>query len=106
MKTLQNQTGFTLVEMLIVLMIISVLLLIVVPNMSKNSDTANGKGCEATVKLLQAQVHAYKLEKSSFPLTLQKLIDDKYVEKITCPNGTPVNYSSSTGIVAPPTISE
>ncbi|ARK31433.1 competence type IV pilus major pilin ComGC [Halalkalibacter krulwichiae] len=102
MKIVRKQDGFTLIEMLIVLMIISVLLLIVVPNMSKNNDVANDKGCEATVKLIQAQVHAYKLENTSFPQNLDVLESEKYVEKITCPNGADVGYDASTGIVSTP----
>ena len=50
-KWLKLQKGFTLIEMLIVLMIISILLLIAVPNMSKNTKVANEKGCDATIDL-------------------------------------------------------
>ncbi|MFC0561654.1 competence type IV pilus major pilin ComGC [Halalkalibacter alkalisediminis] len=103
MNKLKKEDGFTLVEMLIVLMIISVLLLIIVPNMSKNTDVANGKGCEATVKLLQAQVHAFKLETGNLPLTLEALEAGNYVEKTTCPNGATVGYEPSTGKVTPST---
>ena len=98
-KLLQEENGFTLVEMLVVLMIISVLLLIVVPNMSKNNNVAGTKGCEATVNLLQAQVHAYKLEKNEFPATLQKLKDDGYVDKTTCASDLEISYNNTTGTV-------
>ena len=36
--------GFTLVEMLVVLLIISVLLLLFVPNLTKQKDAVNDKG--------------------------------------------------------------
>ncbi|WP_152908487.1 prepilin-type N-terminal cleavage/methylation domain-containing protein, partial [Geobacillus stearothermophilus] len=42
-----NQKGFTLIEMLIVLMVISVLLLIAIPNIAKHNSMINEKGCEA-----------------------------------------------------------
>ncbi|WP_227938542.1 competence type IV pilus major pilin ComGC [Alkalihalobacillus deserti] len=102
MNKLEKEDGFTLVEMLIVLMIISVLLLIIVPNMSKNNEIASGKGCEATIKLLQAQVHAYKLEKEDLPASLEVLTNSEYVDNITCPNGAMVNYDPTTGNVTPP----
>ena len=38
MKNIMNQKGFTLIEMLIVLLIISVLILITVPNLTKHND--------------------------------------------------------------------
>lgn len=100
MNKLKNEKGFTLVEMLIVLMIISVLLLIIVPNLSKNNEVASTKGCEATVKLLQAQVHAYKLEKTQFPENLDVLKDSGYVDKTTCSNEMKIDYDRPTGKVS------
>ena len=46
-KMLRNEKGFTLVEMLIVLAVISVLILLVVPNAVSILGTANEQGCEA-----------------------------------------------------------
>ncbi|MCL7749867.1 competence protein ComG [Halalkalibacter sp. MEB205] len=84
--------------MLIVLMIISILLLIAVPNMSNNNDVAASKGCEATVKLLQAQVYAYEIEEGELPSHLDVLSPD-YVDKLTCPDGTELDYSPGSGKV-------
>lgn len=44
---LKNEEGFTLVEMLIVLAIISILVLLIVPNAISILGTANEQGCEA-----------------------------------------------------------
>ena len=46
-KMLRNEKGFTLVEMLIVLAVISVLVLLVIPNAIAILGTANEQGCEA-----------------------------------------------------------
>lgn len=46
-KILKNEKGFTLVEMLIVLAVISILVLLVVPNAISILETANQQGCEA-----------------------------------------------------------
>ena len=48
-----HERGFTMIEMMIVLLIITVLLLIAVPNMVKNNHVAQSKGCEATIQLLK-----------------------------------------------------
>lgn len=93
-----NVRGFTLIEMMIVLMIISALLLIAVPNMSKNNTIAQDKGCEATIDLLQAQVGAYQIEENKFPDSLEVLKNEGYVEIIECPNGTELILSDE-GIV-------
>jgi len=46
-KMLKNEKGFTLVEMLIVLAVISVLVLLIIPNAISILSTANEQGCEA-----------------------------------------------------------
>jgi len=46
-KLVKNEKGFTLVEMLIVLAVISILVLLVVPNAVGILNTANEQGCEA-----------------------------------------------------------
>lgn len=86
-KRLMNKSGFTLIEMMIVLMIISVLLLIAVPNMTKNNTIAQEKGCEATIELLQAQIGAYQIEHGKLPTSLSALVEQGYVQKVECPNG-------------------
>jgi competence protein ComGC len=87
LKCIKNNYGFTLIEMMIVLMIISILLLIAIPNMTNNNDLANQRGCDATIDLLQAQVGAYFVEHKNYPSKLEDL-KDKYVDTIVCPNGT------------------
>ena len=46
-RMLRNEKGFTLVEMLIVLAVISILVLLVIPNAMSILSTANEQGCEA-----------------------------------------------------------
>ncbi|MDG5788725.1 competence type IV pilus major pilin ComGC [Evansella sp. AB-P1] len=87
-KACKNQQGFTLFEMMIVLVIISTLLLIAVPNLSKNQEMANKKGCEATVELLRAQKIVYEIEKNQKLGELNDLLEEGYVDSITCPDGS------------------
>jgi len=44
---LKNEKGFTLIEMLIVLVVISILVLLVIPNAMEILGTANDQGCDA-----------------------------------------------------------
>ncbi|PSL42341.1 competence protein ComGC [Salsuginibacillus halophilus] len=87
----RNEKGFTLIEMVIVLVIISVLLLVAVPSMVKNSSVAESKGCEATVDLVQAQTGAYHIEMGEQVTDLQDLVDEDFVDTLECPDGTPLN---------------
>jgi competence protein ComGC len=89
----RNEKGFTLIEMLIVLMVISILLLITIPNVTKHNSMINKKGCSAFVKMVQSQVKAYEMEHEKIP-TVQELIDGKYIENNRCPNGKTIAITS------------
>ena len=52
LKTLKVK-AFTLVEMLVVLLIISVLMLLFVPNLTKQKDTISESGNAAVVKVVE-----------------------------------------------------
>ncbi|MGI8316157.1 competence type IV pilus major pilin ComGC [Halobacillus mangrovi] len=92
MRKLMNQKGFTLIEMLIVLLVISVLLIITVPNLSKHNETIREKGCEALIVTAEAQVEAYYLEEKSYP-TIEQLTTGGYLKDTTCPNGDELTIS-------------
>ncbi|MBP3041134.1 prepilin-type N-terminal cleavage/methylation domain-containing protein [Bacillaceae bacterium Marseille-Q3522] len=97
---LKNNKGFTLVEMLIVLLIISVLLAISIPNVTKHNSTINEKGCEAYVKMVQTQVFAYEMDLGRLPESISELAGAGYLKEneTTCPNGKALTISSE-GIV-------
>lgn len=99
MKFLKNSKGFTLVEMMIVLLIISVLILIAIPNVTKHSASIDDKGCKAFAKMLEGQIEAYKIEKKKVP-TIDELAKEGYLKgDKTCPNGTGVNIDPNDGSV-------
>ncbi|HFI0695095.1 TPA: competence type IV pilus major pilin ComGC [Streptococcus suis] len=54
--------AFTLVEMLVVLLIVSVLLLLFVPNLSKQKEAVKESGGAAVVKVVESQMELYELE--------------------------------------------
>ena len=83
-----NNKGFTLIEMLIVLLIISILILVTIPNVTKHFATIDEKGCDAYVAMVQGQVEAYKIDKMKFP-TVSELIAEGYIstEEAKCPSG-------------------
>ena len=89
---IKNQKGFTLIEMMIVLLVISVLLVITVPNVTKNNSSINEKGCEAFVKMVQGQVQAFELDGNKsedgklVPVSVDALIDGGYITQDKCPS--------------------
>ena len=73
-----NYEGFTLLEMLVVLLIISVLILLFVPNLSKHKDGVDKKGNEAIVKIVETQIDLYSMEKNQIP-TVEQLLKEEYI---------------------------
>ena len=57
LKTYQVK-AFTLIEMLVVLLIISVLLLLFVPNLTKQKDSVKETGNAAVVKVVESQAES------------------------------------------------
>ncbi|MGT2930010.1 competence type IV pilus major pilin ComGC [Streptococcus dentasini] len=81
MKTLwkrlvsQKVKAFTLIEMLVVLLIISVLLLLFVPNLAKQKDNVKNTGGAAIVKVVESQAELYELNHAD-NATVSKLVSE------------------------------
>ncbi|OCA91095.1 competence protein ComG [Bacillus sp. FJAT-27225] len=107
MKKIKNENGFTLIEMMIVMLVISVLLAITIPNLTSRNEAINKKGCGALVKVVEAQVQAYQLERGAYPQDLNTLIQAKYLnpEAGVCPGGKKQIIVNSDGTVSEVAIS-
>jgi len=85
---LRNNHGFTLFEMLFVLLVISVLIMLFIPSLSKRSDSVHDTGCDALKTVVQAQVDLYTLEKGAQPKEIGALVDEYITEdQLQCKNG-------------------
>lgn len=58
-KNYRKRKGFTLIEMTIVLFIISLLVLIIIPNMTKSRENANAVHKNAMISVVQSQLDDY-----------------------------------------------
>ncbi len=88
MKILKEEAGFSLIEMMIVLLIISVLILVAIPNVTKHSKSIDDKGCAAYIAMVQGQVEAYKMENHKYPSSLPDLVSKDYFPEVPqCPDG-------------------
>lgn len=101
---MKNEKGFTLIEMMIVMLIISVLLIITIPNITKNNTNINTKGCDAFKRMVESQAQSYKMENNKIPESIEELQTAGYLKATTCPDGTAVklNEDGSVEEVASP----
>jgi competence protein ComGC len=98
---MKNESGFTLIEMLIVLLIISILLLLAIPNITKHNETINNKGCEALEELVESQVQFYKMDTGNYPNDLDELVSKKYIKSYQCPNGVYLQLGADGSVYVP-----
>lgn len=73
--------GFTLIEMVIVLFIISLLLLIMIPNLTKQRDNANEKSNEALRTTVVSQAGLYSENHSNDEISIDTLKKDNYISQ-------------------------
>lgn len=69
----RRSKGFTLVEILVVLVILGMLMGLVGPRLYKQVDSSKVKTAEAQVKMLKSVLLAYRLDVGDFPTTSQGL---------------------------------
>ncbi|WP_167520109.1 type II secretion system major pseudopilin GspG [Azotobacter salinestris] len=69
----RRQRGFTLLEIMVVLVILGLLVALVAPNVLQNQDKAMVEKARADVALLEQALDMYKLDNFQYPTTDQGL---------------------------------
>lgn len=65
--------GFTLIELMVVLVILGLLGGLVGPRLFGNVDTSKIKTADAQIKMIRSALHAYRLEVGNYPTTAEGL---------------------------------
>lgn len=71
MNRLKNarQSGFTLLEMIVVLVIIGLIAGLVGPNLFRQADKAKVQTAETQIKMIRGALHTFRLDMGRFPTT-------------------------------------
>ncbi|QIR13158.1 type II secretion system major pseudopilin GspG [Shewanella aestuarii] len=89
MQKQHKQRGFTLLEVMVVIVILGILASMVVPNLMGNKDKADQQKAVSDIVALENALDMYKLDNSIYPTTDQGL--DALVQKPTS-SPEPRNY--------------
>lgn len=79
MKT-NRRSGFTLIELMVVVIIIAALAGMVLPRLIPTADEAKRKICEGEIANIGVALKLYRLEKNAYPKTVDELYPT-YLEK-------------------------
>lgn len=84
-----NKKGFTVLEMILVLSVISLIFLITLPSIQQKQKIIHNKGCEALVEVVNSQILLYEIEHLEPPSSIQDLIQENFLREgqDRCPDG-------------------
>lgn len=68
-----NRLGFTLIEILVVIVVIAILATLVAPNVFRHVGTAKDATARSQIEMLGAALDAYRLDNGRYPTTEQGL---------------------------------
>ena len=89
-----KKKGFTLLEMIVVVMIIAVLFLLTIPNVSKVIGIVDSKACDAQCRVIDSACVQYKLEYGEMPNSVTDLVSANLIteEQASCSNGETIYF--------------
>lgn len=101
-STTQNKkaNGFTVLEMMIVMLIIAVMLLITLPNINQKQTIIRNQGCSALLEIVNSQIILYEVENKKSPASISELVAKGYLKEsqTVCPDQSVVSIQNGQAV--------
>jgi competence protein ComGC len=95
-----NKKAFTLTEMMLVVIILSGLMILILPNVSSTKNNVDETTCQAYQKLVESQAELYLLDhKEATTVTMVQLKDGGYIEGNKCSDGTILDLDTNHKVI-------
>lgn len=106
---MRGKTGFTLIEVLLVVAILGILAAVVVGNFGQHGDNARIKATRASIAAIDTQIGIYQMDTGRYPSSLENLLTSSGEPNWNGPYlrggknsivdawGTPFNYKQESG---------
>lgn len=95
MRGSEKQSGFTLVELMVVMSIIGILLLLAVPSYVAAVRHAQESVLREDLHVMRAAIDSYTMDKQKAPQSLDDLVQDGYLKQIP---EDPMTHSKDTWV--------
>lgn len=80
--------------------IISLLLILIIPNIAKQTSHIQSTGCDAQVKMVNSQIEAYALKHNRNPSNIDDLVSDGFIKEgqKTCKSGQTISIANGEAV--------
>ena len=91
---IQNEKGFTLIELMVVVLIIGILVAIAIPVFSNTATTARLRACEANLRTIDGSISQYQAEFNTDPANVGELVTAEFLRASPdCPHTNTNDYT-------------
>jgi len=91
----QHESGFTLIELIVVMSIIAILTLMALPRFEATILKARESVLKEDLHVMRAAIDSYTMDKQKAPQSLQDLVNEGYLREIP---EDPITHSRSTWV--------
>lgn len=80
-----RRSGFTLIEVMVVIVIVGILLALLLPNLVRSKHQGQLASCEHSLRAMASAMENYNAQNKRYPDSLARLTQANYVQRVVCP---------------------